>query len=221
MSFFIYICLWIYESIYLPIYRSIYLSIDLSIYLWRKNSHIFYLFYLSIYLSVYLSIHPSIHPSTHPPIHPSTHPPIHPSTHPPIHGLHVQVNRAEEKEGYPLCRCYPFSIATLCSSSHPTLTIACLSPHRPTPRLELSGRMNPFHVCTWVRGCGSRSAIGQHHDLSRRSMNKQAMISSQAINLNELSPPTHPPIHPSSLSYLPSLSYLSCLSYISYLSYLS
>ena len=132
-------------SIYLSIYRSIglsiYRSIDLSIYLSiKKNNHIFYLFYL-FYLSIYLSVCLSSYLS----IHPSTHPPIHASTHPPIHGLHVQVNRAEEKEGYPLCRC---SIATLCSSSHPILTIACLSPHRPTLRLELSGRMNPFHVCT-------------------------------------------------------------------------
>ena len=36
--------------------------------------------------------------------------------------------------------------------------------------------------CTWVRGCGSRSGIDQHHDLRRRSMQKQAMINSQAIN---------------------------------------
>ena len=31
------------------------------------------------------------------------------------------------------------------------------------------------------------SAIDQHHDLSRQVMNKEAMISLQAINLNELS----------------------------------
>ena len=40
------------------------------------------------------------------------------------------------------------------------------------------------HECM---GCRSRSGIDQHHDLRRRSMQKQAMINSQAINLNELS----------------------------------
>ena len=40
--------------------------------------------------------------------------------------------------------------------------------------------------CEWVRVSGP-SAIDQHHDLSRQVMNKEAMISWQAINLNELS----------------------------------